>query len=159
MSIPRQLLTYLNSGKCFALIGSGLSTGLEYPSWWQMAKEATNLLPAADSEQDVLAELLNGKDYPEVFERVASRLGGVAPLLSELKKTFSPKRNSGVAYEIICRWPFRCYLTTNYDDEAQKHLQRLGQYFTVLKNSQADLGQITANTWGGSARSARVTSR
>lgn len=111
-----------------------------------MAVDAAKLFPAADPEQKVLSELIDSRDYPEVFERVASHLGGVAPLLSELKKTFSPKKASGEAYKIICRWPFRCYLTTNYDDELQNHLQRLGQHFTVLKNSQAELGQITANS-------------
>ncbi|RCS47651.1 hypothetical protein DTL42_14105 [Bremerella cremea] len=146
MSIPRQLLTYLNSGKCFALIGSGLSTALEYPSWWHMAKDATALLPDSDPEQTVLTELIGDKDYLEVFERVAGRLGGVSSLLPELKKSFGPKKDRGEAYEIICRWPIRCYLTTNYDDEIDNHLQRLGQHFTLLRNSQAELGQITANS-------------
>jgi len=146
MSIPRQLLTYLNSGKCFALIGSGLSTALEYPSWWHMASQTCKLLPSGDPEQKELSALLNAKDYPEVFERVAVRLGGGAKLLAELKKTFSPKRDKGAAYEILCRWPIRCFLTTNYDDEIQKHLSRLKEHFTVLKNSQTDLAQITANS-------------
>lgn len=147
MSIPRQLLTYLNSGKCFALVGSGLSTALEYPSWKQMAVDATKLIPATDPEQKILSELIDKKDYPEVFERVASRAGGIAQLLIELKKTFSPKRDNGHAYELVCRWPFRCYLTTNYDDEIQKHLQRLRQgHFTDLTNSQADLAQIRADS-------------
>lgn len=146
MSIPRQLLTYLNSGKCFALIGSGLSTALQYPSWWQMAKDATNLIAATDSEQSTLQQLLDDKDYPEVFERVASRIGGVENLCKALSNTFKARRDRGDAYQYVCRWPFRCYLTTNYDDEIASHLRRINQYFTPLGNSQAELAQVNANT-------------
>ena len=146
MSIPRQLLTYLNSGKCFALIGSGLSTALQYPSWWQMAKDATDLIPATDAEQSTLQQLLDDKDYPEVFERVASHIGGVENLCNALDKTFKAKRDRGDGYQHVCRWPFRCYLTTNYDSEIAAHLRRIDQYFTPLGNSQAELAQVNANT-------------
>lgn len=146
MTIPRQLLTYLNSGKCFALVGSGLSTALDYPSWWHMAKDAANLIPTTDPERAILDELIAEKDYPEVFQRVALNLGSVEALLTELRRTFGPKKDRGEAYEHVCRWPFRCYLTTNYDDEITNHLQRINEHFTTLGNSQADLGQITASS-------------
>ena len=146
MSIPRQLLTYLNSGKCFALIGSGLSTALQYPSWSQMAKDAKNLIPATDSEHPTLQQLLDDEDYPEVFERVASRIGRIENLCKELNKTFKKRKDHGDAYQHVCRWPFRCYLTTNYDDEIVTHLSHINQYFTPLGNSQADLAQVNANT-------------
>jgi hypothetical protein len=146
MSLPRQLLSYINSGKCFALIGSGLSSAMNYPSWWQMATDAAALLPAADAEQKVLTKLIEQKDYPEVFQRVAHRLGGVPALLDTFTLAFTPKTDPGEAYQHVCRWPFRCYLTTNYDDEIDKHLKSLKHHFTTLNNSQADLAQISGDS-------------
>jgi len=146
MTIPRQLLTYLNSGKCFALVGSGLSTGMGYPSWNAMAQEAARLVSSDKAEHALLTELVGKQDFPEVFERVAGKVGGVAALLDSLKKTFAAKQPNGKSYEYVCRWPVRCYLTTNYDDELLVHLNRIGQHFTTLHNSQHELAQITSDT-------------
>lgn len=149
MSIPRQLITYLNSGKCFALVGSGPSTGMEYPSWRQLAQNAIDVIPKASLTADdkkSLATLLAKGDYPEVFQIAADHLGGVAQLLNGLKTTCTPTHKSGIAYEFLAKWPFRCYLTTNYDDELQLHLKAIGEYFSVLKNSQTDLAQITSDS-------------
>lgn len=148
MSIPRQLITYLNSGKCFALVGSGSSTAMGYPSWKGMAEQAIAFTAArrpSSAEGRAFQTLMTKEDYPEIFERAATLLGGVRPLLDQLKKSFAPKLETGKAYEYLARWPFRCYLTTNYDDEIVKHLARIGQHFTSLKNTQAELAQITGD--------------
>jgi hypothetical protein len=149
MTIPRQLITYLNSGKCFALVGSGPSTAMGYPSWKEMAEQAVAIAGGktpSPTDARALQSLIAQEDYPEVFERAAHLLGGVQPLLGRLKKSFAPKNEIGKAYEYLARWPFRCYLTTNFDDEIVAHLHRLGQHFTTLRNVQADLAQITSNS-------------
>jgi len=142
MSVPRQLITYLNSGKCFALVGSGPSTEMRYPSWRGMAEEAIALANAkrlSTPNAKALQGLIAKEDYTEIFERVASVLGGVRSLVDGLKKTFVPKNDAGKAYDYLARWPFRCYLTTNYDDELFKHLSRLGQHFTTRSRSHSAL--------------------
>ena len=48
------------------------------------------------------------------------------------------KKNKGVLYELISKWPFACYLTTNYDDEIETYLARLSEHFTVIRNRQED---------------------
>jgi hypothetical protein len=114
-----------------------------------MAEQAIALVDAkrlSSNDAKAFQMLLSKEDYPEVFERVAGLLGGVQPMLDGLRKTFAPKQNTGKAYEYLARWPFRCYLTTNYDDEISSHLRRLGQHFTTLKNVQADLAQITSDS-------------
>ena len=45
--IPKQLITQLTSGRCFALIGSGPSIVMGYPSWTKLAQCAIELLPAS----------------------------------------------------------------------------------------------------------------
>lgn len=147
MSIPKQLLTYLNSGKCFALIGSGLSTALNYPSWNQLAKNAIQSLPKDHTVQDELTDLINKKDYPEVFERVIAEVGDISQVIEHLRVSFKPHSNStSDAYKIICQWPIRCYLTTNYDDEISRHLSLKDHHFTTLNNNQSEISQITADS-------------
>jgi hypothetical protein len=146
MSIPRQLLTYINSGKCFAIVGSGLSTAMGYPSWQKLASDAASMLPATDNEQATLRMLLEKRDYPEVFQRVAKRLGDMPQLLGGLCTKFVRRDTVGEAYQHICRWPFRCYLTTNFDDELASHLSATGVHFTTLRNSQAEMAEITSES-------------
>jgi hypothetical protein len=39
---------------------------------------------------------------------------------------------------MISKWPFACYLTTNYDDEIATCLANLNEHFTVIRNRQKD---------------------
>ena len=63
MFIPRQLLSYLNSGKCFALVGSGLSTGMGYPSWKGLAQAATQLVTSDKREQQINRTTGRGRSH------------------------------------------------------------------------------------------------
>jgi len=104
------------------------------------------MLPASDPEHSHLNELLRRQDYPEVFERIANRVGGIDNLLTHLRPSFNRRVAESPTYKMLCNWPFRCYLTTNYDDEIDCHLRRLKEHFTATSNSQADLAAITADS-------------
>lgn len=147
--IPKQLITQLNSGRCFALVGSGPSTEMGYPSWTQLAQSAVNMLPedgVDDDTRQVIEELMQDSRYPELFDVVADHLGGMNHLANGLMSTFTSASNRGIAYEYLAKWPIRCYMTTNYDDEIRKHLARSNVYFATLNNSQTDFAQIDAHT-------------
>ena len=149
--IPKQLISYINSGKCFALIGSGPSTPLKYPSWQVLAELAAKLVATtnpAHYDAALVKGLMKAKDYPELFEYAANGLGGADKLAEALSPLFQARGESSQAYQYLARWPFRCYLTTNYDHELKKHLDREDVYFTTLHNSQAELAQITAQSSG-----------
>lgn len=112
-----------------------------------MASEASNLLSKDNQAYKAVAKLLSRRDYPEVFERVAESVGGVKELAQQLQLTLKRKKEDlSTAYEHICRWPIRCYLTTNYDDEISRHLAAISTHFTVCGNSKAEMSQITADT-------------
>lgn len=117
-----------------------------YPSWKSLAMATLKLVPPTDPDYRALTKLIDSCDFPEVFERMASRLGGIENLLTQIRPLFKPQRTESEAYTIICDWPFRCYLTTNYDDEIGNHLRKEKEHFTVSSNSQADLSAITAQS-------------
>ena len=149
--IPKKLISYINSGRCFALIGSGPSTPLKYPTWRFLAEHAAQLVSSTTPtyyDAALVRSLLKAKDYPELFEYAANSLGDAAKLADAISPLFQPRGEFSQAYQYLARWPFRCYLTTNYDDELKKHLDREDVYFSTLHNSQADLAQITAQSCG-----------
>src|SRR5712692_4262805 len=143
--ITKQLITLLNSGRCLAFVGSGPSTAMGYPSWKQMAGFSVSFVKENEPgkfDAGVLSELIEEKRYPEVFDRVATALGGVSRLLPTLRTRLRSVLKSSDPYRFLVRWPFRCYFTTNYDDEIYTHLSATGEHFTKIGNSKADLTQL-----------------
>ena len=128
----------LNSGRCLVLVGSGPSCEVGYPSWHHLAKRSyqklTDLNSSIDSES--YKKYLESKKYPEFFRLLERDLGNCRQSLVDfIKPLLEPiEKNKGSIYEIITRWPFACYLTTNYDDEISLSLNSLDEHFTVIGN-------------------------
>ena len=143
--LDKHLIKKINNGRCFVLVGSGPSCEVGYPSWHKLAElsyeKLTNMGCVSDSEsyEKYLAE----KKYPELFRQAERDLGNRNALVNLLKPLLTPtKRNKGVLYELMKKWPFACYLTTNYDDEIKTYLDESGEYFKVIRNRQQDF-----HTW------------
>ena len=137
----KRLLRKINRGRCFAFVGSGPSCEVGYPSWHKLAEltyqRLTDMGVVSDSRsyEKYLAE----KKYPEFFRQAECDLEDRDALLNSLKPMLTPfEKRQGVLYEMISRWPFACYLTTNFDDEIKTHLDRLNEHFTVIRNRQDD---------------------
>ncbi|HEV7280422.1 MAG TPA: SIR2 family protein [Pirellulaceae bacterium] len=147
MNIPKQLIDILNSGRCLAIVGSGPSSEMGYPSWPSLAATcATRAENAGASvDPDMLKRLMNKKDFPMVFSHLEENLGR-AELVKLISSLLVPKTSTGKTYEILSRWPIRAYLTTNWDSALKKHLAELGLHFATLSNSRQEITQITDET-------------
>lgn len=120
------LIDYLRSGKAWVLVGSGPSIEMGYPSWKKLASFAVEVATAEGprNNQSKLNAAMERQDFPTVFEEASAIVGG--PRLRQyLQDKFRPS-NSGRIYEMIARWSIPVYMTTNYDDEIQFHLAKLG---------------------------------
>ena len=138
----KRLIRNVNNGRCFVLVGAGPSCEVGYPSWRKLAEltyeELTKMGRVSDSKsyEKYLAE----KKYPELFRQAERDLGDDREaLVNLLKPLLTPTaKKHGVLYDLISKWPFACYLTTNYDDEIATHLAELNEHFTVIRNRQED---------------------
>ena len=140
--LDKRLIRKINNGRCFALVGSGPSCEVGYPSWHKLAEltyeELTKIGRVSDSRS--YERYLDEKKYPEFFRQAERDLGEDRDALVNLLKpllTF-PAKKHGVLYELISKWPFACYLTTNYDNEIETYLASLNEHFTVVRNRQED---------------------
>ena len=137
----KRLIRKINNGRCFVLVGSGPSCEVGYPSWHKLAKltyeRLTEMGLVSDSES--YEKYLRKRGYPELFRQAERDLGDRDALVDLLKPLLTLTiRKEGVLYELISRWPFACYLTTNYDDEIENYLVKLNEHFTVIRNRQED---------------------
>lgn len=144
-----RLIRMINRGRCFALIGSGPSCEVGYPSWGKLAEETYNdlrqrkIISDDESYQTYLKK--HNPKYPEMFRQAEVDLGeeGRIKLINLVKKLLAPdQKKPGIIYNFLVSWPFACYLTTNYDDEINGHLNILGHYMEVLRNRKQDFYPI-----------------
>ena len=138
------LIKYINSGRCLVLVGAGPSCEIGYPSWCELAKTTIEHVYKTVQEVDksTYDTFLKKQKFPEIFRQAEIDLGSRQSLIEFLKveinlnkKTIQP--NS--IYSYLTKWPFACYLTTNFDNELQKYLENDGEYYRVLKNGKDDM--------------------
>ena len=138
----KQLIRKINSGRCLALVGSGPSCEVGYPSWDDLAKQAVQRLTDLGrvSDPKAYAKYLHTQQYPELFRQLERDLANDRDALTKLlKPLLTPVvRRPGRLYQLLGRWPFACYLTTNYDDEVIASLTTSPQPFRVIGNRLDD---------------------
>ena len=145
-----ELVRKINARRCFALIGAGPSCELGYPNWAKLAADVRDhvFTVATTADRTTYDEFMQRLDYPALFSQAELDLGSRQALVNCVKRFLVPAsmqvRDS--LYAVLSRWPFACYLTTNYDDELQAHLGRAGHHFTVLQNGPTDLAQLRDGT-------------
>jgi hypothetical protein len=139
-----KLIRSINSGRCFALLGSGPSNEMGYKSWGDLSTVVyqTIIKQGHKIDEDSYDRYLKDKKYPELF-RQAERDIGRKDLIALVKRILPPdKKGSDLLYSILTKWPFPCYLTTNYDNEIGEHLESLGVHYDTLRNRQQDFYPI-----------------
>ena len=121
----KHLIRKINKGRCFVLIGSGPSCEVGYPSWKRLADLTYAEVKKRCSVSDPRSyeKYLRDKKYPEFFRQAERDLGNRSALIDVIKPLLKPPtEKKGILYDLLSKWPFACYLTTNYDDEIANHL-------------------------------------
>lgn len=143
------LVNYLFSGNAVVLVGSGPSTAMGYPSWATLASKA---IARAKSETSTGSYTKADnhflrKNYPAVFDELETIIG-LPRLRQILDEVCRPSEHKAKIYELICKWPVKTYLTTNFDDEIQKHLSALGETYLAYNNTEDHLAHLTPDISG-----------
>jgi len=148
-TIDRDLARAINSGRCFAIIGSGPSCQMGVPSWKQLAEKAIGKARQT-SKVSIVKECLEffaQKNYPKVFSLVEKAIGQ-KELLDLVTASLVADKTHGRIYEYTIKWPFPCYLTTNFDDYLHQHLYSAEIPFAVRTNSREDMQALRADSTG-----------
>ncbi|MGO9588827.1 MAG: SIR2 family protein [Candidatus Acidiferrales bacterium] len=146
-----RLIRKINQGRAFALIGSGPSSEMHYPSWQALAEQTKDEVERRGLLHDPpsYAKYLAQKKYPELLSQTERDLGSRGELVAVLRNIMgAAPHERGYVYEILTSWPFACYITTNWDDEIARHLRAKRTYFETLGNSKDELARIRSDTSG-----------
>lgn len=137
----RRLLKSINSERCFALVGSGPSCEMGYPSWAKLAESTYRVVKASGvvKDDESYKKYLKTRDFPGLFRQAELDLGSRNRLVEIIRPLLVPEQKArGFIYDFLTRWPFACYLTTNYDDEIAAHLSRRGVHYQTVRNRIED---------------------
>jgi hypothetical protein len=147
--IDRDLVRAINSGRCFAIVGSGPSCEEGLPSWRELAEKAVSLLafPGLETLHSQAAAHLRRQDFPSVFKDVEKGIGWPT-LIQWLRSILGGTGNNGRVYDFLANWPFACYLTTNFESRLLDRLSRLKATFVTRGNSLDDMRSISASSTG-----------
>src|SRR5450759_2912018 len=76
--IDPRLVERINSERCFALVGSGPSSELRYPSWKDLANLLLSDVAATNPDYDRRSyeAHIEKREYPELFSQAEDDLGG-----------------------------------------------------------------------------------
>lgn len=148
--MDKYLIDYLRSGKAWILVGTGPSIQMGYPSWPVLAERAANWAKqeVVDSSTAKLDRVLANKDFPRVFSEITALLGSENRLLQYLQAKLKPACDQSEIYRLIARWPVPVYLTTNWDDEIQRHLTSLGETYLSYSNSPDHMAHLVPDLQG-----------
>ncbi len=140
------LVRRINAGRCFALVGAGASVELGYPTWRTLSTAVRDhvLGNNASADPETYERFLAHNDLPAVFGQAEVDLGGRESLITLVKNLFDscPRTGHRAVYDYVAKWPFACYLTTNYDNVLKAALRKIGQHFQVVHNSPEDLAHL-----------------
>jgi len=145
----QRLVRKISQGRCFALIGSGPSTEVGYPTWEELAKGVRDELRTAGklSDEASYEKFLAKRQFAELFSQAERDLGSRAELVALLRSLLVPKNGSlHSIYDILVNWPFACYLTTNWDDEIDRRLRTIKVFFKTIQNTKEDFAMIRSDS-------------
>ena len=135
--LERNLVRAINSGRSFALIGSGPSCDLGMPSWRQLAEHVLESL-TNDADIQQAKGFLDSKQYAKFFGLAGTALG-IETLLKIIEEKLSREWHSGRVYDYLVSWPFQSYLTTNFDNQLYRHLRNVEPSAVTRLNSEEDV--------------------
>lgn len=120
------LLEKLIRGNVIALIGSGPSSAMGYPSWEELARKTYEIAKKSGYriDEESFYRHIEKKEFAKAFSCLQDTISR-EKMLHIIRQCLVPSTECGSdeIYKILTRWPFICYLTTNFDDEIQAHLR------------------------------------
>jgi hypothetical protein len=112
--ISRQLIDLLNSGEAVAVVGSGASSDAGLPTWDGLFTRIADGLDSENHDTYKARAVAATKKLPEAFDLLVG-LTSRQDIHTRVKNLIGRVTSPGRQHAMLADWPFRLYITTNYD--------------------------------------------
>ncbi|MDM7939848.1 MAG: SIR2 family protein [Methanothrix sp.] len=137
--VDNRLIDSLNSGKCWAFVGAGISVSCGYPSWESLLDRVCIDFNMQDPE--AIAQVQNYKkngDYSQAFsvlERIYTRIRLEEAVRLYVSQAQSPSPLS----KLIATFPLEGIVTTNFDSNLERVLP---SHWVAVGNSLSETRKV-----------------
>ena len=145
--IKNELINLINDNEIWAFVGSGPSVDSGYPSWYKLIEDVVDNIK---NKEDLLKDIDfqryrdNGK-YPDCFSMIEEVIGR-EKLLKLVTRILSHNKNAGKISNYIAEFPFKGYITSNYDDLIERTLFNNNQPGWIsIGNTQNEIDNTTGS--------------
>ena len=137
--VSRELIDLVNSGDAVAIVGCGVSIEAGIPSWGELFIRVADAFQAESVDTRSARAVAAKGDLPTAFDLLAR--GRTRQHVHEaVRKIVARTSKAGRHHERLTDWPFRLYVTTNYDHLLEK--ARAGSRLVAVGNRGAELYKL-----------------
>lgn len=129
--LRKELIDLINKNDVWAFIGSGISIDAGLPSWEKLLISIYDGL-TSESQDNLdsntnFGKYLGNKQFPKCFSLIEKEIGR-STLEKNIISAFNIRTKNQKLYKIISDFPFKGYITTNYDNILEEILSRQNQH-------------------------------
>ncbi|MBC8484669.1 MAG: SIR2 family protein [Bacteroidetes bacterium] len=129
--LRKELIDLINKNDVWAFIGSGISIDAGLPSWEKLLISIYDGL-TSESQDNLdsntnFGKYLGNKQFPKCFSLIEKEIGR-STLEKNIISAFNIRTKNKKLYKIISDFPFKGYITTNYDNILEEILSRQNQH-------------------------------
>ncbi|HEV2709892.1 MAG TPA: SIR2 family protein [Edaphobacter sp.] len=147
--LDTEVIDLLNSRALWGFIGSGTSIDAGVPDWQSLVLSILRSINRDARERvakdPAFVSAIKVSHYPRALSRIvveAGRSATIQALAHSLNSSYTP----GPLTQAVARWPFKSYITTNYDNLLEVSLAAAGNDGWIpLGNNHADSRLTTRN--------------
>lgn len=137
----------VNSGTAWAFLGAGVTADAGGATWSKLLDHTISALGLQEIlERDTrFGEALRRSQYARCFSRVESH-SDRTQLEAAVAECMGQTTNPGTLHSLLADWPFRGYITTNYDLLLEEALRRKGERGWIpIGNSRSETRKVAGN--------------
>lgn len=138
--LSRELIDLVNSGEAVAIVGCGVSIEAGVPSWGDLFARVADAFQADGADTKAARAVAANGDLPAAFDALA-KVRSRQLVHEAVRKVVAESTKPGRHHERLADWPFRFYVTTNYDHLLEKAKAASGRLVSV-GNKGAELHKL-----------------
>jgi hypothetical protein len=117
--VSKELIDLVNSGDAVAIVGCGVSIEAGIPSWGELFARVADTFGDEGVDTNAARAIAASGDLPAAFEKLAGDRS-LQHVHEAVRKIVATTSKAGRHHERLADWPFRLYVTTNYDHLLEK---------------------------------------
>lgn len=141
--LKKELIDLLYGGNSVAFIGSGVSVDAGLPTWPSLYSNVVDIWNETHPKQQIHKDIPGDSALlPIKFQQLEKVMGEKKSVLDKVHNVINRIDKPGHLHNLLSNWPFRFYVTVNYDFLLEKALQE-DKGWVAIGNSRDECRKLS----------------